>query len=535
MAGWCKQFDFKSIDDIIALIALYRPGPMDLIPDYIKRKKGQTKIKYAHPLLAEVCADTYGMMIYQEQVMAGGAACWPATRSGGADLLRRAMGKKDKEKMAKEREKFIEGCAALNEIEAKKANEIFDLLEKFAGYGFNKSHSAAYGWISYQTAFLKANCPVEFMAAVLSNEITNTDKISIFVGECQRMGIRDFAAGLESQRAEIRARTGRRNRDSLRPRRDQKRRRRRGAGGDGGTGGARDRSGRSRIFARGSIRRKMNKKVLESLVKCGAFDWTGIERTALFAEIDNAMASAAASHRDRAAGQSSLFGDLVDAAPPPRRTGASFVQPWSSAEKLAFEKELLGFYVTGHPLDPYRPALESGKFHPIGRLVELDDKATVRIAGSLSSVDKKFTKKDGKPFAIVVMEDFTGTVEVMVWNETFTKFAAHLEQGRVVALTGRLDKREEGARIVAAEISPIKAPAALDETPVMLSFRREQTSQDDLLRVHEAVTRCPGMRPLRIEFVDGDGRRLRLAPGPQFRVNFTEELRERLAPWLAGK
>ena len=188
MASWCRQFDFKTIDDIIALNALYRPGPMELIPDYIKRKKGQTKIKYAHPLLAEICADTYGLMIYQEQVMAA-ARVLAGYTLGGADLLRRAMGKKDKEKMAKERAKFIAGCAELNKIEAKKANEIFDLLEKFAGYGFNKSHSVAYGWISYQTAFLKANFPVEFMAAMLSNEISNTEKISIFVGECKRMGI----------------------------------------------------------------------------------------------------------------------------------------------------------------------------------------------------------------------------------------------------------------------------------------------------------------------------------------------------------
>src|SRR5207302_4671123 len=189
MASWCRQFDFKSLEDIYALSALYRPGPMEFIPDYIKRKKGQTKIKYAHPLLQEVCGDTYGIMIYQEQVMQA-AQVLAGYTLGGADLLRRAMGKKDKEKMAKEREKFVAGFKRLNDIDAKKANEIFDLLEKFAGYGFNRSHSAAYAWVSYQTAFMKANWPVEFMAAVLSNEVNNTDKISTFVGECKRMGIR---------------------------------------------------------------------------------------------------------------------------------------------------------------------------------------------------------------------------------------------------------------------------------------------------------------------------------------------------------
>ncbi|MBA2431410.1 MAG: DNA polymerase III subunit alpha, partial [Chthoniobacterales bacterium] len=188
MTSLCKNFDVQKIDDIIALIALYRPGPMDLIPDFIKRKKGLTKIKYEHPLLEEVCADTYGVMIYQEQVMAA-ANRLAGYSLGQADLLRRAMGKKDREKMAEERETFIAGCAEKNGIAEKKANAIFDLLEKFAGYGFNKSHSAAYGLISYQTAYLKANYPVEFMAGLLSNEINNTDKISILVGECKRMGI----------------------------------------------------------------------------------------------------------------------------------------------------------------------------------------------------------------------------------------------------------------------------------------------------------------------------------------------------------
>jgi DNA polymerase-3 subunit alpha len=188
MTSLSKQFDVRKLDDIFSLIALYRPGPMDLIGDYIKRKKGLTAIRYEHPLLEEICADTYGVMIYQEQVMAAASKLGGYSLAQG-DLLRRAMGKKDKKTMAKERKNFIEGCAKTNKIPEKKANAIFDLLEKFAGYGFNKSHSAAYGLISYQTGYLKAHYPVEFMAGLLSNEINNTDKISVFVGECKRMGI----------------------------------------------------------------------------------------------------------------------------------------------------------------------------------------------------------------------------------------------------------------------------------------------------------------------------------------------------------
>src|SRR6266404_4527869 len=188
MTSLSKQFNVCKLDDIIALIALYRPGPMELIPEFVKAKKGLTPIKYLHPLLKEICADTYGVMIYQEQVMAA-ASKLAGYSLGQADLLRRAMGKKDKEKMSKERANFIAGCARTNNIPEKKANAIFDLLEKFAGYGFNKSHSAAYGLISYQTAYLKANYPVEFMAGLLSNEINNTEKISVLVSECKRMGI----------------------------------------------------------------------------------------------------------------------------------------------------------------------------------------------------------------------------------------------------------------------------------------------------------------------------------------------------------
>ncbi len=189
MVNLCKQFDVNSIDDIIALIALYRPGPMELIPDYVKRKKGQTKVNYEHPLLKEVCADTYGIMIYQEQVQRA-ANVLAGYSLGQADLLRRAMGKKDKVKMAKERVNFIAGCERVNGIDERKANTIFDFLEKFAGYGFNKSHSAAYGLISYRTAYLKANYPVEFMAGLLSNEVNNTEKIAVFVAECERLGVK---------------------------------------------------------------------------------------------------------------------------------------------------------------------------------------------------------------------------------------------------------------------------------------------------------------------------------------------------------
>src|SRR5205814_9082862 len=274
------------LDDIIALIALYRPGPMELIPEYVKAKKGVTPIKYLHPLLEEICADTYGVMIYQEQVMAA-ASKLAGYSLAQADLLRRAMGKKDKKTMAKERNNFIEGCARTNKISEKKANAIFNLLEKFAGYGFNKSHSAAYGVISYHTAYLKAHYPVEFMAGLLSNEINNTDKISVFVGECQRMGISILPPDI--------------NRSGLKfvpemwegPQRPESTAIRYGLAAIKNVGESamqmsiqeRERAGdytSLEDFCGRIGTRIANRKMLESLIKAGAFDFVGRDRAELF-------------------------------------------------------------------------------------------------------------------------------------------------------------------------------------------------------------------------------------------------------------
>ncbi len=542
MVNVCRQFDIKDIEDINAILALYRPGPMDLIPDYIKRKKGQAKIKYAHKLLEKVCAETYGIFIYQEQVMQA-AQVLAGYTLGGADLLRRAMGKKDKEKMAKEREKFIKGCYELNAIDEKKANDIFDLLEKFAGYGFNRSHSAAYAWVSYQTAYLKANFPVEFMAAVLSNEISNTDKISTFVAECKRMRIDILPPDV--------------NRSALKFLPES----------TGDTPGIRyglaaiknvgEAAMEAAILERDTHgpftslddfcsrldSRKVNKKVLESLVKCGAFDWTGRERAALAADIDSTLAASASSQRDKASGQAALFDSLI-AAPPVRRA-AIHVPPWTKAEKLAFEKELLGFYVTGHPLDEFRADLESARYVPIHTLPEAEDKATVTIGGALISVEKRFTKKDSKPFAIVILEDLTGSVEVLVWNETFVKHGRFLELGKVVAITGKVDNREEAVRLSASEIRPITptatngngnghTPPPPETTPIRLRLPHPATTERQLIDLRDTLTTNPGPRPVQVEFIDPAGRKLVMKLGPQFTVTLTPTLQSRLSEWLVS-
>src|SRR6185312_4604911 len=347
--------------------------------------KGLTKIRYEHPLLEEICSDTYGVMIYQEQVMAAASKLAGYSLAQG-DLLRRAMGKKDKEKMANERKNFIEGCARTNKIPEKKANSIFDLLEKFAGYGFNKSHSAAYGVISYQTAFLKAHYPVEFMAGLLSNEINNTDKISIFVGECRRMGVSILPpdvnkSGLKFIPETVAAGADRGSHvaNSLSARVS--------APSCNGTGYNAIRYGLAAIKHVGeaametAIRereqrgdfttvedfctrldsRVANRKMLESLIKAGAFDFLGRDRPELFGCIDDAVMASAAAQRDRLAGQVSLFDEATAPTGSRKRQATS----WSEHEKLSYEKELLGFYVSGHPLDAYADVFAAKNYRSI--------------------------------------------------------------------------------------------------------------------------------------------------------------------------
>jgi DNA polymerase-3 subunit alpha len=548
MTSLSKQFDVKKLDDIIALIALYRPGPMELIPEYVKAKKGITPIKYLHPLLEDICADTYGVMIYQEQVMAA-ASKLAGYSLAQADLLRRAMGKKDKEKMAKERRNFIEGCARTNKIPEKKANAIFDLLEKFAGYGFNKSHSAAYGVISYQTAFLKAHYPVEFMAGLLSNEINNTEKISVFVGECKRMGISILPPDINKSGLKFTPETceGPQPADS------------RGAPtlnairyglaaiknvGEAAMALAiRERDQRGEFnsledFCTRLDSRLANRKMLESLIKAGAFNFTGRDRAELFACIDESLNASAIAQRDRAAGQVSLFDEQTHAATAVRRQP---IKPWSEHEKLSYEKELLGFYVSGHPLDAYAAVFAAKKYRSIASLGELDDRAQFKIAGAIVEVEKKFTKKEGKPFAVLWLEDLMNVLEVVVWNEVYLKVSDILVPGRVIELKATLDRRDEMLRATAVEIKPLAAARSNGATE-----RSEDTSQvsaiclrfssattgDELRQVRNILVSSPGRHLVQLLFDRGNGSSLRLDAGTEFRVNLTPDLAEKLSRWL---
>ncbi len=559
MMSLCRRFGVDRIEDIIALIALYRPGPMELIPDFIDRKKGKKKVEYLHPLLEDVSAETFGILIYQEQVQKA-ANVLAGYSLGEADMLRRAMGKKKVSEMQKQRLKFVEGCARVNQIPEKKANDIFDLLEKFAGYGFNKSHSAAYGLISYQTAYLKANYPVEFMAALLSNEINNTEKISVFVAECKNMGIDILAPDVnrsslkfapEWADGEAKTASAKAIRFGLAAVKN--------VGGAAMETAIENRSQKGAFesledFATRLDSKTVNKKIMESLIKAGAFDFNDCRRDEMFSRLSQVLAASNAAAKDRASGQVSLFDmtEVAAAAPMPSLDGEERVI-WSAEEMLTQEKELLGFYVSGHPLDPYRATIQSGKFQQISEIPDLREKKTHSFAGILDAVQVRYTKRAGKPFAILGLEDFSGHTDVMVWNEVYVKCNAMFEKGKVLIVEAKveMDDRTETKRLTSVNFKPLQvthsngstqnassghpnggANNVPPATPFVVHLSCERDTPEDLLYIKHVASKFPGFCPLRLHMSRADGRHLLLAASGNYCVDGSEELKRELSVWL---
>ena len=533
MTATAKRFQIEHFTDIIALIALYRPGPMQFIDDYVDRKKGRKKIEYAHPLLESICSETYGIIVYQEQVQQAASKLAGYTL-GQADLLRRAMGKKDMEKMAKEREVFVEGCARVNQIPAKQANAIFDFLEKFAQYGFNKSHSAAYGLISYQTAYLKANHPVEFMAGLLGNEINNTDKIATLVTECGRMGITILPPDVNKSALTFLPEElpgGRAIRFGLAAIKN--------VGEAAMEAAIADRKANGLFktmedFCSRLDSRTVNKKILESLVKSGAFDWDGRHRASLFAAIESAMGAAASIQRDRASGQVSLFGSMEDLSPAPSVNGSETdVDRWTRADQLAHEKELLGFYVTGHPLDDYRGSLESSSYGSISEARTMTEPGSLRLAGLITSLEKKFTKKDNRSFGIMTLEDDSGTLELTAWDESFSKHELLLKAGSVISCNARITQRDGDIRAIASEFKALTAKPS--KKPLRLRIEHKRLTEEDLPTISAAILKHPGKRTLVLEIITASGTTIPLQLGPEFTIGNDQSLRNDLEPWLARR
>jgi len=531
MRDLCRQIGIESIDNINALIALYRPGPMDMIPDYVERKHGRKKITYDHPLLEPVLKETYGVFVYQEQVMQA-ANVLAGYSLGGADLLRRAMGKKKPEEMEKQRAIFVKGCADKN-ISKEKASEIFDTLAKFAGYGFNKSHSAAYAVVAYQTAWLKANHPVPFMAAVLSNELANTDKIQQFVNECKRMGIEVLPPDVNKSGVRFGVEDGKV---------------RFGLAGIKNVGEiavehiieVRQQRGPFESFSEFCDRvdaRVVNRKVIESLVKCGAFDSLGQPRDEVFSAIEYETNRASSLQRDRDRGQTALF-DVGPAQPRRRAAGTGPSVQWSQSEMLAFEKELLGFYVSGHPLARYADILRRYEMASTAQLPQLQDGQSTRIGGLISKLVPKMTKQ-GKPMAIVTLEDLDGSVEVLVFPEAYARSSAHLKPDAPIFVCGTVSRREDPAKLFAEQVIPLEDVPKKFTKAVHIRLPAATTEPETLLQIEQVLTAHQGSVPVLFCFMYPDGRlvfleahdRYCVTPGEPF-VQAVENLVGEDTVWL---
>ncbi|HYC89824.1 MAG TPA: DNA polymerase III subunit alpha [Thermoanaerobaculia bacterium] len=419
-------------EDLAALNALYRPGALDagMVDEYVKRKNGKA-VKYLVPAMKEVLEETYGVIVYQEQVMQ--IAQKVANYSlGQADLLRKAMGKKDAEVMAKERGGFVLGAVA-NGYDKKKANEIFDYIEPFARYGFNKSHSVAYALVAYQTAWLKVHYPRHFMAALMSSEMDRTDAVVKFIGEAKQMGIEVLPPDVNESRMYFTV-VGPNIRFGL--------------GAVKGVGesavesilDARQRVGRYTSllgFCEEVDLRACNKKVLEALIKSGSFDFIGISRKALFDQLDSTADSAQRAKDEKEKGQNSLFGMFAAAAPKTSQAQVRNAPEWPEDERLKYEKETLGFYITGHPLSKYNEELKLFANASTDTLYRHVDEV-VNIGGIVSQIKKSKIKKgpnEGKMMAKFFLDDQAGTVEVVVFSDLYAKYMRWLDNGVAVLVT----------------------------------------------------------------------------------------------------
>jgi len=523
MRDLLRQLRPGRIEDVVALVAMYRPGPMEQIPKFIERKHGRTKVEYEHPLMEAILKETYGIMVYQEQVMRI-ASDLAGFSMGEADILRRAMGKKNPELMAEQRKKFVDGAAARG-VPAKKADKVFSLMEQFAGYGFNKSHAAAYAIIAYQTAYLKANYPVEFMAALLTSETSDTDKIVKYIEECRSMGIEVLPPDANESSSDF-AVVGDKIRFGLVAVKNV------GEAAIQSILAARRDQGRFRDlfdFCERVDLRLVNKRVVEALIKCGAFDSLGARRSQFMAVLDRAMDAAVSTQRDRAHGQVSLL-DVLSSAGAARRESPALpdLPEWDRLQLLATEKETLGFYITGHPLAEHRGLLAKYATSTTEDLPRLQDKSSVRLGAIVTAV-KEISTKSGDRMAFVTLEDLTGSVEAVVFPDVYRSNMLHLAKDSAVLVKGQVDIGEDGtAKILVGEVRPL-AISGNGGTPLVEVTLGGPAATPEALRRLDAILRAhPGNAALRLHLELPDGKRVTIAPAASRSVTPDDAFRQAL-------
>ncbi len=483
----------RAFEDLIDLLALYRPGPLEsgMVNDYIKRRKNKKLITYDIPELEEILGDSYGVILYQEQVMQI-AMKLAGFSPSDADRLRKAMGKKKADEMAKLREKFVEGAVERG-IPKKKAENLYDQMAQFAKYGFNKSHSTAYAMIAYQTAYLKAHYPTEFMAALMSNEIGNSDKLARYIDECKGMGIEVLPPDANKSDLDFTVEN-----DKIRF----------GLAGikNVGQGAAqvivreREEGGVFTSFLNFCSRldlRKVNKRVLENLIKCGVFDSMGISRAKLFEALDEVLSIAQESQKQLKSHQKSLFS--VSGTSHADSLEARFIYPdakdWPQSKRLLYEKELLGIYLTGHPLNEFEEKIQKLGVTPVGELTNINGRKSVKIAGMVAHSKEITTKKNKERMAFVTLEDQTGSVEVLVFPSVFKEVEFYLLADEPILVEGMVDKSGEVAKIRASSVVPLQE-AGEEKKPFHVYLPSEEMNTQNLFSLrtfleNQAVADCP--------------------------------------------
>ena len=481
-----------------------------MVDDFVARKHGTKKVSYDLPQLEPILKETYGVIVYQEQVMEISRRL-AGYSLGEGDILRRAMGKKDPQVMSQQKERFLDGSLD-NGISRDKSGKLFDLIEKFAGYGFNKSHSAAYALIAFQTAYLKAHFPLEFMAALLTSEVNDTDKVMAHIGECRERGLTvlppdinhsgiDFTVADNAIRFGLAAvkNVGRGAVEAIITAREE--------GGEF--------TGLHDLCERVDLR-KVNRRVLESLVKCGAFDSTGAHRAQLMAVLDEALEHGQKMRRDIDAGQSSIF-DLMSGGAEAAAPELPGVPLWSESDRLSFEKDAIGFYITGHPLSDYQDQIKRLGTLDTVKLKAAGDGMSITMAGVAAKVKEKITKK-GDRMAFVDMEDLKGTVEVICFPDCYAKASPYLNGEEPLLVKGTVDKDERGIKIKATSIEPLTGAAQARTSRLRLRIEATGLTREKMVLLRQALAKYPGACRVSLHLnVPGKGEAVLALPG-QYRV-----------------
>jgi DNA polymerase-3 subunit alpha len=520
MQEYLRKLKPNSINDLVVMNALYRPGPMEMINDYIARKHGKQRIEYPHPTFEPILRETYGVIVYQEQVtkVASEIAGFTLAR---ADIMRRAMGKKDKMLMARLEKEFLSGATSKG-MNRKTAAEIFTLIEKFASYGFNKSHSVAYSIIAYQTAYLKAHYPAEFMAAILTSETGNTDKIVLYINDCRKNGINVLPPDVnESHSTFVVTKDG--IRFGLSAVKNV------GENAVESIVKEREKGGLFETlcdFCKRVDLRTVNRKTIESLIQAGAFDSMNRNRAQLFEGLDKALTYAQNYQAYAVKGQSSLF-DLSPQKVSPFTPTLPEVSEWPEAQKLEREKSMLGFYVSGHPLLKYEEEVNVFSTAKFGQPESLKPGSVVRACGIVMAVKKKIDKK-GNMMAFVTLEDFTGRGECIVFSDPYKKFEQYLHPDSLIMVMGRGEAGGTSLRILVQEVYPMEKVREKFTKSIIVSFRIDDVEENTILALRKLMEKHRGNCACYFNVVGGENGGGRMFASKKFVVEPSQEFMSEL-------